>query len=582
MKQKIKTLAKNHRHFVMYSAIGVTGVVLDYLVFLFLYNVLGINPIVATMLSVLLGITSNFIFNTLFNFKKTNKLHLRYLSFLAVGLSGLLISTYILAFGEVFAFDANIVKLTSLPIIVLYQYFLNKNISFKDIDKHTTLRGIVMNGLKKHWGLVVVNIIFLFCALSFVKAIPFNEPSVWMDTAPDEGGHFRYNTEFMLRYHRLPVSGKDDVDAYQSCKPRDYGKVPCTYSYAVFPAANYVFAATTSKVATSLFDLSPIKGARLASIIWGIVFVNFLYLIAIRLSKNRRVSWVITSLALIPQVIFTFSYLNQDAHSLAISAICIYALVRVLQTKTTGSIILAAISFGALLPLAKYNFFLLIPAIGLVLLLAAFMKHLSWTTLLKILTSSIIAFALFSSFWFIRNTVLYHDPLGQNFVIQEMAKYAPLGNEIPLTLSNLEMYTNMKFFDILYRSFFVAFGAMAHFLNPDRYGVLQMLLLALIASYAIIVYYTKSIRTRYYLGVLLVAILTLLGAAVGMVLYNSLVYDFQPQGRYLYLILAPLAACLAFAYRLQPQMKYVLWGVLFTICYVFFNAIEVYMRIYLS
>lgn len=582
MKQKANNLYESHRSFILYALIGCTGVALDFIAFLFLYNVLHVNAVVATIVSVLLGITCNFILNTLFNFKKTNKLHLRFLSFLLIGLSGLMISTYILAFGEVFAFDANIVKVVSLPIIVVYQYILNKNFSFKDIDDHTTLRSIIGDLFKKHWGLMLLNIVFLVIALSFVKSVPFIGAQLWIDTAPDEVGHFRYNTEFMLRYNKLPVSGKDDIDAYTSCKARDFGIVPCTYSYTVFPAVNYVFAATTSKVATSITDIAAFKGARLASIIWGLIFLNFLYLIAIRITKNRRIAWVIASIALIPQVIFTFSYLNQDAHSLAISAVCVYALVRLLQNKDMSSILIAAFSFGALLPVAKYNYFLLIPAIGIILIAATVTRYLSWKTLLKVLGASIIFFAIFSSFWFIRNTALYHDPLGQNFVIQEMSKYAPLGNQVEFNLGNLEIYTKMNFFEILYKSFFVAFGSMAHFMQPDKYGILQLLLLTLIAVYLYILYHVGTARKRLYLSMLLVAFASLLAAAIGLVLYNSFVYDFQPQGRYLYLVIAPLAACLAMAYRIEPKMKTMLWGVLFVVGYVLFNGLEVYMRNYLA
>ena len=582
MKQKIKDFSSSHKNFLLYVIIGCAGVILDFIAFLILYNLLGVNPVVATMISVLLGITINFALNAVFNFKKTNKLHIRYLSFLTVGLSGLLISTYILAFGEVFDFNANIVKIASLPIIVVYQYFLNKNISFRDIGKNTTLRSLTVSAVKKHWGLIAINVIFLICALSFVKSVPFLEAKFWMDTAPDEVGHFRYNTEFMLRYHRLPVSGKDDVEAYQSCKQRDYGKVPCTYSYVVFPGANYVFSAATSKIVTSTFDVAPIKGARISSVLWGLAFINFMYLLAVRLTSNRRIAWSIAALALIPQVIFTFSYLNQDAHSLAISAICVYALIRLLQDKSTSSIILAAISFGALLPLAKYNYFLLIPVIGIVLVAASLFKKLSWSVFLKVTIGAFVAFMAFSSFWFIRNAILYQDPLGQSFVIDEMSKYAPLGSEIALNLKNLEMYTNMNFFDILYRSFFLTFGSMAHFMPVDRYGILQLLLLGLVAVYAYIAYHTQPAKVRLYLFILLISFATLLAAAIGLVLYNSLVYDFQPQGRYLYLILAPLAALIGLAYRLQPRMKYVLWGMLFIIGYVLFNAIDVYMRNYLA
>lgn len=561
--------------------IGVSGVILDFLTFLLLFNVFHIDAVIATSISVLVGITSNFILNAKLNFKKTDRLFLRYLSFLSIGLSGLLISIYILAFGKVFLFDANLMKLASIPVIVIYQYFLNKTISFREINSKTTLRGLFKSFLSRNWGLIIVNIVFIASALLFVKSIPLALESAWMNTAPDEGGHYAYNTQFMLKNHRLPVSGKDDVSAYQSCRENKYGVVPCVYSYVVFPGANYVFAATNAVALNSLTGVSYEKGARLASVLWGVVFLNFLYLIAMRLTKNRRFSWGVASIALIPQVIFTSSYLNQDAHSLAISAVCIYALIRLLQDKNTLSIIIASFAFGALLPLAKYNYFIFIPFIAAALVVFTAIKTIKPSLLLKLIAGTLLAFLVFSSFWFIRNYFLYHDFLGQNFVISEMAKYAPLGHEQPLTLQTIQTYAQMNFFEILFKSFFLTFGSMVHFMQLDRYVVVHTTLLLLLGGFMYMIYKAKDRLTRIHLSIVLGVFLALLFCSIALIFYNSIKYDFQPQGRYLYPILAPLAACLGWAYYKDRNTKYILFGIVFIVGFCLFNAVDIFIRNYL-
>src|SRR3989338_2012861 len=577
----LKKIYKKYSQFIHYGIIGVSGVILDFIAFLVLYNVLGVNPVVATCISVLIGITNNFILNTRYNFKKTDKLLLRYLSFLIVGLSGLLISMFILAFGQVFALDVNLMKLASLPVIVVYQYFLNKSVSFKEIDPKTTLVGIARKISMKNWGLILINLIFIVSALFFVKMIPFETGLNPYDSGPDESVHYRYNTGFLLEKHRLPVSGEDDIPLYKACGVREFGLVTCTYSYQVFPAANYIFSAVISTIATSVSNISPVTGARLAAVVWGILFLNLLYIIAFRLTKRRDISWLIASLALIPQVIFTFSYTNQNAHSMAISALCIYSLIRLFQDRNKASIILASLAFGALLPLAKYNYFILVPFIGIVLIGLGVAKQLTFRLITKVLVGSIIAFIIFSSFWFIRNVVLYGDITGQNFVVSEMAKYAPLGHAAPLNMATLEMVTQMNFFETLYRSFFVAYGSMAHYLTDGQYAVLQLLLLTALAGYGCIIYTAKNLKTKIHLLGYLLTFLVILVFAIALVLFNSVHYNFQPQGRYLYPILAPLAGLLALAYLKDKRVNFILLILLFIILFCSFNSLDLVMRNYL-
>jgi putative flippase GtrA len=126
-------LFEKYKNFILYGLIGVTGVTIDYLIFNLLTTQLSMNIFLANIISVTAGIINNFILNTLFNFKKKDKILLRFLSFFTVGLLGLGLSSLILKiFVDILEFNVLFVKVLSIIIVVIVQYVLNKNISFSN------------------------------------------------------------------------------------------------------------------------------------------------------------------------------------------------------------------------------------------------------------------------------------------------------------------------------------------------------------------------------------------------------------------------------------------------------------------
>lgn len=122
---------RSKRQFISYSIIGASGALLDLATFLVLYNILQFEPLIATAISTSLGITNNFVWNVLFNFRVRDKIHHRYLLFYAIGLFGLFISVGVIyALHNVMGMSANLAKLISIPIVVILQYSLNSRISF--------------------------------------------------------------------------------------------------------------------------------------------------------------------------------------------------------------------------------------------------------------------------------------------------------------------------------------------------------------------------------------------------------------------------------------------------------------------
>jgi putative flippase GtrA len=128
---RLPHLWEQHRTFVLYTVIGASGVALDLLLFLVLHNAFDVHEIVATAISTTAGITNNFILNAFFNFRRSDGLAGRFVRFYAVGLLGLaMVAALLFVFSTVLGVDPNIVKVLSLPLVLVLQYTLNARWSF--------------------------------------------------------------------------------------------------------------------------------------------------------------------------------------------------------------------------------------------------------------------------------------------------------------------------------------------------------------------------------------------------------------------------------------------------------------------
>ncbi|MEU6264240.1 GtrA family protein [Saccharopolyspora shandongensis] len=119
------------RSLLLYAVIGASGVLLDYLLFLLLFNAAGLHEQVANAISTTAGITNNFVLNTLFNFRKRDRIAVRFLRFYAVGVAGIALTFVLLqVFSGWLGIDPNLVKAGSLPVVLIFQYSINKKWSF--------------------------------------------------------------------------------------------------------------------------------------------------------------------------------------------------------------------------------------------------------------------------------------------------------------------------------------------------------------------------------------------------------------------------------------------------------------------
>jgi putative flippase GtrA len=134
-KQIITSLYSNYRNLILYAVIGSFSAGMDFLVFTVLTSAFGVFYILANIVSVSVGIFTSFFLNRKYNFRVKDKVFKRFVFFIAIGLTGLCLSSALLYFFIDFMGIAKIQsKLFSIVLVVLMQYFLNKYITFKKTE----------------------------------------------------------------------------------------------------------------------------------------------------------------------------------------------------------------------------------------------------------------------------------------------------------------------------------------------------------------------------------------------------------------------------------------------------------------
>ena len=121
----------NLSKFIKYGLIGLIGLILDMGLFYILHKLLGINYVLSNIVSSSTAILHNFILNSYFTFRVTDKKFQRFLSFYGIALIGLVFSTLLLAlFIDILGIDSMVSKLIAVFTIAIFQYFLNKKLTF--------------------------------------------------------------------------------------------------------------------------------------------------------------------------------------------------------------------------------------------------------------------------------------------------------------------------------------------------------------------------------------------------------------------------------------------------------------------
>jgi putative flippase GtrA len=114
----------------LYGVIGGGSAFLDFLLFTLMYKQFGMNEYLANGISVHTGIAMSFILNRKFNFKKTDRVLFRAVSFYLTGLFGLALSQGLLWLGGILLLPVVTVKFASVFIVAAVQFVINKLVAF--------------------------------------------------------------------------------------------------------------------------------------------------------------------------------------------------------------------------------------------------------------------------------------------------------------------------------------------------------------------------------------------------------------------------------------------------------------------
>lgn len=131
----IKSLYARFHELIFYGIIGCCSSGLDFCVYTFLVEAVGMDYLIANCISVIVGISTSFTLNRKYNFKVTDRTPRRFAIFFTVGICGMLLSNIILYVCiDKLMMDNIISKLLSIVLVVFVQFLINKFVTFKKIN----------------------------------------------------------------------------------------------------------------------------------------------------------------------------------------------------------------------------------------------------------------------------------------------------------------------------------------------------------------------------------------------------------------------------------------------------------------
>jgi len=119
---------------------GGAGMVLDILVFAWLFQRLYMNPFLANAIAISAGTILSFVLNILFIFKVRDKMLRRFLIFYSTGIFGILLSSGILWLGDMMHLPVFPVKVFSVFFVAVVQFFLNYFFAFDGSKHHKSIK----------------------------------------------------------------------------------------------------------------------------------------------------------------------------------------------------------------------------------------------------------------------------------------------------------------------------------------------------------------------------------------------------------------------------------------------------------
>tara|TARA_R110001592_G_scaffold16881_18_gene71787 strand:- start:5211 stop:5615 length:405 start_codon:yes stop_codon:yes gene_type:complete len=133
----MRDIVKSHyKSFSKFTVVGVVNTLIDFTVFFILHNMFGVMFIIAHVAAFFVALTNSFYFNAIWTFKnlKRDQLVKQILSFVAIGVIGLVLSTATIFIANQFMW-VYFAKLVAMVVSFLWNYIGSWLFVFKEDPK---------------------------------------------------------------------------------------------------------------------------------------------------------------------------------------------------------------------------------------------------------------------------------------------------------------------------------------------------------------------------------------------------------------------------------------------------------------
>jgi len=293
-------------------------------------------------------------------------------------------------------------------------------------------------------ALVVILVLFLILATAYSAIVPLGE-------APDEVPHFTY-VRYIAQHGRLPV-GAEEHEGFQPPLYYLIGAASTfwidTSEFTVRANGDYSFTDDLPPFNLLLHTTQesfPYRGwalawhlLRLLSVLMGATTVWATYWIARQVFPGEKYIAVGAAAfnAFLPQFLFISGVVNNDNLAACLSALMLLVTVKILRGSRGYRHFLLLGTLTALGVMAKASVINFYAIILLVVVIVLWQERAGLGPSLRrglvLLSLSGLPFLLLSGWWFVRNQILYGDPLGWGLVLAANAL-----REAPLTLGDIQ------------------------------------------------------------------------------------------------------------------------------------------------
>ncbi len=338
---------------------------------------------------------------------------------------------------------------------------------------------------------------------------------------PDEGAHFQY-VAYVAQAWRLPLFAGYAGVGYEAHQPPLYYFLTAVLYHLVGGAG---------------------KGVRLLSTLFSAGVVWLTWLCARRLLPDRPLIALTATgfVAFLPMHIAIGSAVGNDALTNLLFAGVLYGLLKRGSSNPERQALWVGILTGLAL-LTKATAILLLPVVGLGVLIQARLDGAGWQMSVRRAGLALLPALLIGGWWFIRNALLYDDPLLQKTFLNVFAGTAKAQDFLQAGMSWGDYLRLVA--DWTFRSFWFAYGTprTANTGAPNFLPFGGVYLAMLVWQLLTLAGVGRALRTvqepcaRFWLAL---GAFTILLVCVSFVLFVRIF--FQAQGRYFYPALMPIA-----------------------------------------